>query len=82
MLWIPEVGYLLKHQTELSSIIFSIHCTAVLYLAMVSLTWIPYRCCLSLFLLALCGALIGVMMIGEPMTLKEGLEVYQANGYE
>lgn len=77
ILWIPEVGYLLKHQTSISAITFSIHCATIMYLAIAALTWIPYRCCLSFFMLAVCGSLVGIMMIGTPMTLADGLTIYR-----
>lgn len=77
ILWIPEVGYLLEHLSATSAIIYAVHCAAALYLIMVAMTWIPYRCCLSFFMLALCGSLIGVMALGKPLTLSQALEIYQ-----
>jgi len=70
ILWIPEVGSLLERQFVASAIIYATHCAAALYLIIVAMTWIPYRCCLSFFMLAICGSLIGVMALGKPLTMQ------------
>ena len=77
ILWIPEAGYLLEHQFMASAIIYAAHCATALYLIMVALTWIPYRCCVSFFMLAICGSLIGVMVLGTPLTMNQALQIYQ-----
>ena len=77
LLWIPEVGYLLSNQFIMSALIFAVHCAAVLYFTIVALAWIPYRCLLSFFLLAIAGSLVGLMALGKPLSSNAALEIYK-----
>ena len=80
--WVPEVGYLLEKAFLFSSVALASHVAAIIFIAFISLTWLPYRPCLALFLMLVTGALVGVMTIGDQLTKEQVLSIYKQNGWE